>query len=446
MKRAIDTVGILAVLVVLSILVVAVVLSYQVNRPRELDFSVLDSPLETPTQPVEPTSAAATSHPTSLPQPTATDPISPISTPGPTEVPPSSTPSPTPFPTAVGPLPSGLKIVFTEMLGNRVNVWAASVAQPDARQLLATVESSNNMGLHISLAPEGYRIAYTVVPDQSGTYTRSADLRLLDLRTGQERTLATDVDLGGYEDYPLWSLDGSYLAYRRESSKGAPYTQSLVLMSIDSEQEQIVASGDDTTWLWWEAWSPDGRYVYFTRGAGHSELWRLDVLPVGSVPEFVHSIPGIVYPRCRALSPDGLWLVCTVLSSQDPVRYAVILVPTNSTGEVITVFEDSEGSYSPIWSPDGREVLINKKEGEGGGLLAIDINTRAARTITTRQQGFFIPQGFAPGGQWIIAQTFPNAGGSLLMIQSDGTQVYPIAAQGLVNLLGWITDDSVIEP
>lgn len=393
--------------------------------------------------------SACTSAPTlptfQSPQTTPTRAPPPLQTPKPSATPmPTVTSTPTVVPTSPGPLPTGVKVVYAENLDGTVTFWAASAADPAQRRILTTAGAAR-FGVHATLSHDESLIAYTF----TNTNNRfAAELWVVRVDGTNRRLLASDVDVGRYVNYPIWSPNSRYLAFARQSAKELPYTQTVAIVDVQTGMEralvqQAISSVEDEGRLWTTLlnWSPDGRYLYYQVGTMvHNGLWRVDVLS-GS-RDYIRPIPDS-WPRCYFLSPDGQWLLCTVLVSREPVQYAIVLVPTGS-GQARTLIDGvADGLYSSIWNPNGQEIAVDVPA-QGNApveLRAINIQTQISRTIALPQQGVFVPDSWSPDGQWIAAHPFPGRGSSLLLISQDGAQIHHIWTAGGIKFVGWITGD-----
>jgi Tol biopolymer transport system component len=361
----------------------------------------------------------------------------------------SSTSLPAVAPVATNSLRPELKVVYQEYRQGVITVSAASVITPELRTVLAKVEVSPQSGGRVSLSRDGTKIAYTVLPDGNGNNLSNAELWVIDLSTSLRQKLTSRVDLGRYVDYPIWSPDNQWIAFDRQTAILPPFTQTIAVVNVVSGEERTLHSADDTTWQWLLEWSPDSRYLYYVLGMAPAQLWRLDVVQ-GSA-QLVGPIPGVkgMMPRCYYISPDGQYLLCTVLEKQAPASYSVIIVPTTESSQTEVIASGgTEDRYNPIWGPGTQAVTINSAlmDGQPAELQRISIQDRQISVIAQASQsllgianGIFEPEGWSPDGQWIAAGRFPESepGGMLVLINTNGSQVRRISAQGALQLLGW---------
>jgi len=140
----------------------------------------------------------------------------------------------------------------------------------DGRHLLIPGES----GEPGSWSPTGTAIAFTVVPnDEEGYRPR---LMRLDLMTGRLHTLTVGME----DSSPVWSPDGSRLAFTRSLPSAAGGAQVWLLRADGEEARPLTAEPAFHYSL--PLWSPDGRWLAGQRFAiaapeAQPEVWLLEV-------------------------------------------------------------------------------------------------------------------------------------------------------------------------
>ena len=335
-------------------------------------------------------------------------------------------------------------MVYAENLHNgTVLIWAASAANPSLRRILATIADPADFGINAALSHDQTRIAYTVLPPLAGYNHFRAELWVMNVDGSRRQMLADRIDIGNPLNYPLWSPDDRYLAFRRQTAKEAPFIQTINIIDVQSGEETVLVSADETAWLWPLGWSVDGRYVYYKQGATDGvQLRRVDI---GSgVSQNVALIEGAI-PACHFFSPDRQWLLCTILQTRRPPTYAVITVPISPKPlqQIVSGASGETGYYQPIWGPGSQEITVNIPPAAGvqAGLRVIDVRTKHGRSLISDEQDFFIPRTWSPDGQWLIAQQYSKPGGDLYLIAYDGVQIQRIPATGAIRVVGWLTGD-----
>lgn len=126
-------------------------------------------------------------------------------------------------------------------------------------------------------------------------------------------------------------------------------------------------------------WSPDGSELVFY-GFQQSKVPRIYLISAngGAPRELIPKDPG---PQADPVwSPDGDSIAYAGLSSGSFNNQTAVRVLNIKTGQVTTL-EDSEGLFSPRWSPDGRYIVA--LTGTSQGLMLYDFKTHKWSTLFT---------------------------------------------------------------
>jgi Tol biopolymer transport system component len=142
------------------------------------------------------------------------------------------------------------------------------------------------------------------------------------------------------------------------------------------------------------------------------------------------------------ISPDGQHIVVDVPKGINASELRLI---DRATGQVKTLFHSDSAfrMFAMDWSRDGRTILA-REGGEGGGLLLIDIESGAVRTVS--QPGAYEVVGrLSPDGQLIAHEVLPQARSKdvpkIFVERIDGSEDQIIAdPEGGARLAGWSAD------
>lgn len=361
--------------------------------------------------------------------------------PTPTPVP-TVTPTPYVLPTVPGPFPPGPKVVYSENTHDgTVTFWVASAIAPAHRRPLVKVADPSDFGIGGILSHDGTMIAYDAMPAGAGHNRHLAELWVVNVDGSDHRMLANYVDLGGV-NYPLWSPDDRYIAFRRQTAKDAPFTQMIVTVDIQTGGETMLVSADETAWLWPLDWSLDGRYLYYDWAAsGRHELRSIDTLQDNAIASVI-ILPE--FGSCLHLSPTGKELLCTVLEYRDPPSYAVVIIPIGPGPQrrIVGGASGETGYYEPIWNPNGQGITVNipPQAEQHAELHIIDFKTREEQRIPSAEEEY-IPRSWSPDGEWLAAQKASSPRGDLYLINRNGSPINRLPAAGAIIIIGWITGD-----
>ena len=126
-----------------------------------------------------------------------------------------------------------------------------------------------------SWSPDGKKLVVSTAQYSYPTDRSSrGKLLVIDVETGAKRQLTAD---GGDAAQPKWSPHGSRIAFWALSSVGGQ-RDILTVPADGSPATSPTKLTDDAALDWSPAWSPDGRYLYFssTRG-GAMSFWRIPI-------------------------------------------------------------------------------------------------------------------------------------------------------------------------
>jgi len=288
-------------------------------------------------------------------------------------------------------------------------------------------------------SPDGKRLA--LVLTDAWEYSASADaekkgppfhIYLFDLESREFRFLAEG-------EGPAWSPDGREIAY---------YRNGLWVIDLENGQERPLFRTEERQQLFPPLWSPDGKRILFRNylesvnsdgyGPGEMVLVNADGSGEPSILPLPSSCPGILwlpeedgflvqcsshlpigadtsffqvlkggevtakflsnYDLCACggwprYSPNGEWLlfsgtsVYEVLEGQHYFYDVWLLKSDGSTLRRLTL--DTASDLVPQWSPDGTEVVYQKR---GQGIWALNLATGRARQLWPGDVEFLVVQ------------------------------------------------------
>lgn len=173
------------------------------------------------------------------------------------------------------------------------------------------------------------------------------------------RHLTTD---SGIERFPALSPDGREVVYTWDGDNGQV---DLYLRLVDVENH--IRLTDDAAIEESPAWAPDGLSIAFLRRAGAGQRELLIVPAIGGQARHVatFSVPASLdaarsNSAAADWSPDGRWIVFTRLG--DTLESQRLTVIDVKTGEMVNLTSPDEGvsDISPRFSPDGRLLVFTR--------------------------------------------------------------------------------------
>jgi TolB protein len=236
----------------------------------------------------------------------------------------------------------------------------------------------------------------------------------------------------------------------------------ICVMNADGSAQRIVVNWPHVQ-SYYPSFAPDGNSIIFaSNGGGEFALYE------ASLDGVVTAIPTVDQEVASpAISPDGKWIVFTIVSDVD--ANAVALAPRQ--GGQVTILYANDG-WDPTWSPDGSRILfagrvngrvqlfIMNRDGtdirqvtdlgglrgrndwsSSGDLLAtyigdVGLHSRNIYTFGTRGEklrmitngGDNVAPSFSPDGGWIAFMSYRDHfwdefGCEIYIMRVDGTDV-----------------------
>jgi eukaryotic-like serine/threonine-protein kinase len=187
------------------------------------------------------------------------------------------------------------------------------------------------------LSPDGARLAVDF-----GDPNR--DIWTFDLRRG----VKTRLSFGAVDAAPVWSPDGSQIAFSTLSGSTGPSNILQKRSNGEGQDETLYAAQSSSIST---DWSPDGRFILLD-----NNFWTLsevDVLPLAGDRKPYPFAQSQFPQRSGHFSPDGRWVACT---SRESGREEVYVAPFPGPGGKWQV--SSSGGRMPRWRRDGRELYF----------------------------------------------------------------------------------------
>ena len=307
-------------------------------------------------------------------------------------------------PRIAGALGAGVVVAGLVLVGSIVARRAATGPAPSLRSRTEFMPSVGPPGLKLSptLSPDGKWLAYA--SDADGDW----DVYLVDPAGGGAPANVTE-DLASDEKSLAFSPDGHALAFTSFSREASEIWVTELASGARRVVGREVASG--------LAWSSDGRELYFndqryggpgTAAASSSRLLALDIA-TGSV----RALTGIYGTQPTASGTGTLAFV-----GQSGGRSDLWVLP-ESGGEAVRITDDDALEWSPVWSPDGRELYFGSDRGGTGGLFKIALDRTSGGlsgeplrlTTVVLPAPFFLARGGA--GDWPLVFASTSHGGML---------------------------------
>jgi Tol biopolymer transport system component/predicted Ser/Thr protein kinase len=306
--------------------------------------------------------------------------------------------------------PDGQKIAFRSSRdGGGIFVMGATGESP---------HRVSDAGWNPTWSPDGREIAFATQPVFDSPYDRptSSELLAVSVESGSVRRIAE-----GDAVQPAWSPHGHRVAYWGLVKGGSRRD----LWTVPAEGGPPVPVTEDEAVDWSPAWSPDGRYLYFSSDRGGSmNLWRIAVDErsgrVLGQPEPVTTPAAFAHHASFSRDGERLAYVSTTVE-QELQRVPFDPATARVTGEPVPLARDMRRLDFAHVSPDGEWIVYTQTDPQEDLVLSrADGSER--RALTTDAYRDRRPR-FAPDGKRIAF--YSNRGGSyeIWSVARDGSDL-----------------------
>jgi Tol biopolymer transport system component len=230
---------------------------------------------------------------------------------------------------------------------NGTLVYAPGSIEPPLLSFLGWADRAGNVSPITGTRPM-FRFAARVLPDGKriafSELHLNKDIWIFDPTRGTEDRATYE----GQNAFPIWSPDGSHMAFR--SDRSGPLGIYLTKGTNSRDVVQLTPGPLDVP----SSWTPDGKELAFTRGfsaiGGNTDIYVVSVDQPKDVRAIVATSATESFPE---FSPDGKWLA---YCSNESGRSTLYVQPYPGPGTRVTV--TSEGAPAePMWSKNSNELF-----------------------------------------------------------------------------------------
>lgn len=286
----------------------------------------------------------------------------------------------------------------------------------------------------------GWRMALHRVSDEVvrwGTGTPGiAATRLLLLAGGRVWRVDSDgADLapvtpeGQQAMSPTWAPDGTRIAYTvLANGRGSILVRNLATGAT----VQVPSTGSGLNFA--AAFAPDGRTLAFARAdESGTDLYTANVAEQCCVQRL--TVGKFADNLSPTFSPDGRRIAYISTRAGPPQVYVMDADGTDQ--ELLAPFDFgvTGGSFAPEWSPDGASVIFHREVSRSPQLFVVDVAGRRVRQLTS--QGRNEDGTWAPDGRHVAFISDRSGRRQIWVIDLETGRVRQIATPGAARLPSW---------
>jgi imidazolonepropionase-like amidohydrolase/Tol biopolymer transport system component len=285
--------------------------------------------------------------------------------------------------------------------GKKADKWDVNVAHATGRNV--TIDTTRGTWMSLDISPDGREIAFDLL----------GDLYVIPITGGEARALSTGH---AWDMQPRYSPDGSEIAFTSDRAGG----DNIWTIRRDGSSPRQITKEDFRT-LNQAEWTPDGNFIvarkHFTSarslGAGEMWLYHRSGGDKGSGVQMTKARTKQKDTNEPAFSPDGRYLYFSDDATPgDTFEYSkdvngqiyVIQRLDRQTGEIETYVDGPGGAIRPTPSPDGKTLAFIRRVRYKSTLMTMDLKSGRITPLTDvldrDMQETWAVQGVYPGMSW----------------------------------------------
>jgi Tol biopolymer transport system component len=244
--------------------------------------------------------------------------------------------------------PDGKRIAFTSSRSGMRQVWACNSDGSNPVQLTSFSEPGAELS---SWSPGGKQIAF------NSALRGNWDVYVIGSEGGTARRLTTDI---ADDVRPSWSGDGRWIYF------GSNRTGAYQVWKIPAEGGTPVQVTRKGGMIPFE--SPDGKFVYYTKGRGVNNAWRVPV-------EGGEEVPVLENLRSQwTITADGLYFLGQAKDAAPSGKWFIQFFDfaTRQVTPAVALEKEPEWLIPPAVSPDGRTFLYNQVDTGEADLMLVE--------------------------------------------------------------------------
>src|SRR5215469_1130150 len=276
--------------------------------------------------------------------------------------------------------------------------WSGNIPQDSMGMNIVPMTSFAGYKDFGSFSPDGERIVFSWNGGQGGSggkQERNVHIKNIGSSAPVRLTFAHQDDT-----HPTWSPDGLSIAFCRLMDNRTPCMRfSVFIVPTSGGPERKIAEGGEGV-----SWSPNDRALAVAGLPPESGgIFRLS-LETGTRTRLTSSSAHL--DQLPVFSPDGRWIVFT--RSFGPRARELFVVPARGGTERQLTF-DSQPTYGATWTADSREIVFSSNRARGGeSLWRIPLTGGVPRRLAATFEGAFYPALSRKGTRLVYTTSFKD--------------------------------------
>ena len=284
-----------------------------------------------------------------------------------------------------------------------------------------------SLALSLALAP-------AALAQNEIAYQCDLDVCLLDPANPGSPTNLTFNGAASYDEKPIWSPDGTKVAFVSDFTAAGHGEKNVFVMSTTATGQDVnlatqitrYSSGgkaiDDL------AWSPDGSRIAYTRGnnAGDDSVW---VVNADGTTTFPLEIGGTGAKRHPTWSPDSSKIAYAVVKNEKEQIYVA-----SSAGGIAPPLPNGVG-HEPNWQPYGSKIAFDAYHSGGFGYVDLHVvnadGSGNPLIVTPNSFTEWTFNAWSPDGARIAYRATGSDSATVYRVMNaDGSGDHPLASPG----------------
>jgi len=279
-------------------------------------------------------------------------------------------------------------------------------------------------------------------------YRCDLDVCLLDPANPGAVTNLTFNGADSYDEKPIWSPDGSKIAFVSDFTKDGHGEKNVFVMSTTAEGQDVNLATQITRYTSGAkaiddlAWSPDGSRIAYTRGnnSGDDSVW---VVNADGTTTFPLEIGGSGAKRHPTWSPDSSQIAYAVVKNAPEQIYIA-----SSQGGIGQPLTNGVG-HEPNWSPNGSRIAFDAYKSGGFGYVDLHLvapdGSGTPLIVPPSPYTEWTFNAWSPDGGRIAYRSTAASGATVYRVMNaDGSGDHPLASpgEGDARSASWSSDGS----